>query len=138
MPEQLIYECPVFLPTLARAEKIVPPEYISCYEWFQRHEGETIPRLPHRLDRRPNTPIPLSRDAGIYIPGSSLVNYANGRRYALSVHSSGTERYADRAPIPLADGTWILDYAAHAGSDSSQGYNSALLNNLNDGIPWAL
>lgn len=135
MQSQLIYECPVLLPTLSRAAKLVPPEFIPCYEWFQKHAGETISRLPHRMLQAPATPIPLSRDSGIYIPSAARVTYDGGRKYALSVHSSGTSRYADRKPIPLADGTWVLDYAAHEGSASNQGYNIALLNCLNDGIP---
>ena len=137
MAEQLVHECPVFLPTLERAGRIVPPEFLPCYAWFLDSMGETIPRLPHRLPdaQKPDTPIPLSRDAGIYIPSSTHVEYDGGRRYALSVHSAGAGKYDDRAPIPLADGTWVLDYAAHEGKDSRQGYNSSLLNCLNDGVP---
>lgn len=137
MAAQLIYECPVLLPSLERAEKIVPAKFIPCYEWFQAKAGSMIACLPHRMDpeHRPNTPIPLSRDSGIYIPGRVHVSYDGGRRYALSIHSSGQGKYEDRKPIPLADGTWILDYAAHEGSDKSQEYNSALINCLNDGIP---
>lgn len=137
MTGSLVHECPVFLPTLDRAKKIVPPEFLPCYAWFLDNTGETIPRLPHRLPdaQKPDTPIPLSRDAGIYIPSSAHVEYDGEHRYALSVHSTGTGRYDDKAPIPLADGTWVLDYAAHEGKDSRQGYNSSLLNCLNDGIP---
>lgn len=135
MAERIVYECPVFLPTLRRAEKIVPREFVPCYEWFLTHAGETIPRLPHRMEQPPKTPIPLSRDSGIYIPSSTRVEYDGGRKYALSVHSTGGGKYDDRAPIPLADGTWILDYAAHSGSADNQGYNASLLNCLNDGVP---
>lgn len=135
MQSQLINECPVFFPTLSRAEALVPPAFVPCYEWFQNNAGEMISRLPHRMPQPPTTPIPLSRDSGIYIPSTARVTYDGGRKYALSVHSSGTSRYADRKPIPLADGTWILDYAAHEGSAANQGYNAALLNCLNDGIP---
>ena len=135
MPEQMVYECPVFLPSLSRAEKIVPPEFVSCYDWFVSNTGQTISRLPHRMAQPPSTPIPLSRDSGIYVPSAVRVHYDGNRKYALSVHSSGISRYADKKAIPLADGTWILDYAAHKGSDLKQGYNSALINCLNDGVP---
>lgn len=135
MPSQFVYECPVLLPSLARAEQIVPEQFAPCYEWFIGHAGEKISCLPHRMANKPKTPIPLSRDSGIYVPGAAHVTYTDGIRYALSVHSSGAGLYDDRKPIYLADGTWIFDYAAHSGSDLSQGYNSALLNCLNDGIP---
>ena len=135
MQSQLIYECPVLLPTLSRAEALAPPAFVPCYEWFQKNAGETIPRLPHRMTQPPATPIPLSRDSGIYIPSTARVTYDGERKYALSVHSSGASRYADRKPIPLADGTWVLDYAAHEGPASNQGYNAALLNCLIDGVP---
>ena len=135
MPAQLTYESPVFLPTLERAKKLVPQAFLSCYDWFMSNAGEKVPRLPHNMHPKPTTPIPLSRDSGIYIPGAAQVEYDGGRRYALSVHSTGHRRYNDRAPIRLADGTWVLSYAAHEGSDLSQGYNAALMNCLNDGIP---
>lgn len=135
MASQIIYECQAFCPTLDRAKRRVPEEFIPCYDWFQQNTGEMISRLPHRMENRPKTPIPLSRDAGIYIPGTSLVSYKRGRKYALSVHSSGSGLYNDRKPIHLADGTWVLDYAAHSGSDSSQNYNGSLMNCLTDGVP---
>ena len=135
MTSQIIYECQAFCPTLERAKRRVPEEFIPCYDWFQRNTGETISRLPHHMESRPQTPIPLSRDAGIYIPGASHVSYRRGRKYALSVHSSGGGAYNDRKPILLADGTWVLDYAAHSGSDTSQDYNGALMNCLSDGVP---
>lgn len=135
MPTQFVHECPVLLPSLARAEKLVPAQFVPCYEWFVANAGEKISRLPHRMERKPRTPIPLSRDSGIYVPGTAHVTYDGGRRYALSVHSSGGGRYDDRRPIHLADGTWIFDYAAHQGSDLSQGYNAALMNCLDDGVP---
>ena len=135
MPSRLIEECPVPLPTLERAKKLVPPEFLPCYAWFQKNTGESFSRLPHRMEAPPATPIPLSRDSGIYIPSVTRVEYDGGRKYALSVHSTGISKYADRRPIALADGTWILDYAAHEGPDSQQGYNQALLNCLSDGVP---
>lgn len=135
MPAQLTYESPVFLPTLERAKKLVPQAFLPCYDWFMSNAGEKIPRLPHRMGLASTLPIPLSRDAGIYVPGAAQVEYDGGRKYALSIHSTGHRRYNDRAPIPLKDGTWVLSYAAHEGSDSSQGYNTALMNCLNDGVP---
>lgn len=135
MNSQIIYECQAFCPTLRRAKRRVPEEFIPCYDWFQQNTGETIPRLPHHMKNRPRTPIPLSRDAGIYIPGASLVSYKRGRRYALSIHSNGRGAYNDRRPINLADGTWVLDYAAHSGADTRQNYNSSLMNCLTDGVP---
>lgn len=135
MPSQLVYECPVLLPTLDRAEQLVPWQFVPCYDWFIANAGNAVPKLPHHMENRPQTPIPLSRDSGIYVPGAAQVSYDGDRRYALSVHSNSTGRYDDRAPIPLADGTWILDYAAHQGSDVNQQYNRALMNCLEDGIP---
>lgn len=135
MPSQFIQECPILLPSLANAEKIVPSKFIPCYEWFLENTGKTIDRLPHRMVNRPNTPIPLSRDSGIYVPGKVHVSYDGNRRYALSVHSSGTSRYADQRPISLADKTWVLDYAAQDGIDTGQAYNEALFNCLEDGVP---
>lgn len=135
MSEDVINQCLVALPSRKRAEKYVPPEFLPCYDWFESHAGTSIARLPHRMAHRPSTPIPLSRDAGIYIPGRSQVTFRQGKRYALSVHSNIKGAYADRRPLSLADGTWILDYAAHEGSDRSQGYNEALMNCLFDGIP---
>lgn len=135
MPDDIIFECGVAFPSRRRAEKLVPPEFAPCYDWFETHAGAKIPRLPHRMEDRPSTPIPLSRDSGIYVPGEARVKFRHNKKYALSVHSNERGPYADRRPIPLADGTWILDYAAHEGSDKSQGYNTALENCLADGIP---
>ena len=135
MATQLTYESPVFLPTLERAKRLVPQGFLPCYDWFISNAGEKIPRLPHRMEHSPATGIPLSRDSGIYVPGNARVEYDGGRKYALSIHSTGHKKYDDRAPIQLADGTWVLSYAAHEGSDLSQGYNAALMNCLNDGVP---
>ena len=135
MPGQFIFECPVLLPTLERAEKIVPPEFIPCYKWFIEHTDEQIRVLPHNMKPQPDTPVPLSRLSGIHSPSASRVKYANGRRYALSIHSSNQKRYADRKPLYLPDGTWIFDYAAYEGDVVDQGYNATLLNSLTDGIP---
>lgn len=135
MQDRIVYNSPVPFFSLERAEKIVPPEFRTCYAWFIEHTGEKIPRLPHRMENPPATPIPLSRDSGIYIPSSSRVEYDGQRRYALSIHSTGKGNYDDASPIQFADGTWVLDYAAHAGKDLDQGYNAALINCLHDGIP---
>lgn len=132
--EQLVYSSPAARLSLKRAERIVPPEFIPCYRWFQRHTGTTIPQLPHHMKVRPDTPIPLSRDSGIYIPGRNQVTFSDAR-FALSIHSSGDSVYPDREAIHLKDGTWLFDYAAHAGSDKRQGYNGALLNCLRAGVP---
>ena len=58
MTSQIIYECQAFCPTLERAKRRVPEEFIPCYDWFQRNTDETISRLPHRMESRPQTPIP--------------------------------------------------------------------------------
>lgn len=131
MASQIIFECQAFLPTLERARRKVPPEFLVCYDWFQDHENSVIDKLPHHMHPRPRTPIPLSRDAGIHTPG----NVAYKRKYALSVHTGRSGKYADREPIRLEDGTWIIDYAAHEGKDTNQRYNSNLMNCLEDGIP---
>ena len=82
---------------------------------------------------KPATAIPLSRDSGIYIPGKNRVQFKQGRRYALSIHTG--KGYDDKPLFHLADGTWILDYAEHRGGADGQGYNASLKNCLNDGIP---
>lgn len=135
MPDQYIYECPVLLPTLERAERLVPPEFVPCYEWFIEHTDTIISVLPHNMKPQPDTPVPLSRLSGIHSPSAARVRYVNGRRYALSVHSGNPRRYTDRKPIHLADGTWIFDYAAYEGDAADQGYNATLLNSLTDGVP---
>lgn len=134
MDSQIIFECQAFMPTLERACKRVPKEFLPCYEWFSQNAGAIIPQLPHRMSNSPDTPIPLSRDAGIYIPSATRVTYPR-KKYALSIHSSGKAFYEDKKPISLADGTWIIDYAAYSGVDTVQGYNQALMSCLEDGIP---
>jgi hypothetical protein len=138
MSDELIFESRIALPTIKRAERLVPPEFIPCWQWFVDNEGETIPVLPHHMAQPPKTPIPLSRDSGIYCPGVSKgtaqVRYVQGRRYALSVHATGSGRYQDKSPIVRGDGTWLIDYAEHEGSDTS-GYNKVLENCLVDGVP---
>lgn len=134
----LVYECQVCYPSLARAAKRVPPQFLECYGWFQDLEDEVIPRLPHRMATPPRLPLPLSHGSGIYVPSRSRVAYRHGRTYALSVHSSSPKLYADRDRIYLPDHTWIMDYAAQSGTSAnteSQGYNRSLMNCLEDGIP---
>lgn len=133
MAGQIIYDCPVFCPSIKRAGQLVPPEFLACYNWFQDNTGNSIPKLPHRMQQKPNTPIPLSRDAGIYIPSTSRVRYLS-KRYALSIHSTGN-KYDDRPVIDLLDGTWLFEYAAHQGAAEEQGYNGSLMACLEDGIP---
>lgn len=135
MIDPVIYECRVFLPTLERAKKRVPSEFLPCYSWFSDNAGAYIPRLPHHMDPKPRTPIPLSRDSGIYTPGRERVTFLGAKSYALSIHSNDTSFYADRVPIPLSDGTWIFDYSGHEGADKRQNYNQSLMNCLADGVP---
>lgn len=139
MSDELIFESQIALPTIKRAERLVPPEFIPCWQWFADNEGETIPSLPHRMTQQPKTPIPLSADPGIYSPGVSKgtaqVRYMHGRRYALSVHATGSSRYQDKSPIARGDGTWLIDYAEQEGRNSTRDYNEALENCLVDGVP---
>lgn len=135
MAEQYVYECPIALPGLARAKAVAPQGFAACYDWFLEQTGGHIPNLPHRMEDKPNTPLKLSRDAGIHSPSDGDTVYPNGRKIALSVHVGRRSSYRDRPPLDLPDGTWILDYAAHEGSAQSQGYNESLFNCLEDGLP---
>jgi hypothetical protein len=140
MQDSLVRECPVYFPSIKRALALVPSEFEDCWRWSAQNQGQHISALPHRMREPPRTPIPLSRDAGIYIPGRSRVRFSDERhRYALSVRSSeGRGIYSDKPAISLGDGTWILDYAAHRntwGEAPGQGYNDALLNCLRDAVP---
>lgn len=58
-------------------------------------------------------------------------------RYAISVHSSDLERYPDKAPVELGDGTWVFGYSGQDNdpTPTRQNYNGWLLNCLEDGIP---
>ena len=50
MFDQTITECMIFNPTLERAFKIAPKEFVSAYQWFIDHENSEIDKLPHRLN----------------------------------------------------------------------------------------
>lgn len=135
MAEQFIFECPTVFPTLKRAKEIAPPEFAPCYDWYLEKTDAFIPVLPHRLKVKPDAPVALSRDSGIHSPSKKRVVYPLGHQYALSVHSNIRGKYSDKSPIRLADGTWILDYAAHEGEAKGQNYNECLLDCLRDGLP---
>ena len=134
MAIEAVYDCQVSFLTIKRAKKLVPEQFLSAYAWFTENTGQHISALPHRMKTdKPTTAIPLSRDSGIYIPGKDRVQFKQGRRYALSIHTG--KGYDDKPLFHLADGTWILDYAEHRGAADEQGYNTSLKNCLNDGIP---
>jgi len=97
MAERYIYESLVLRPTLDYIEQVAPPEFLPAYEWFQVNQDAHISALPHRLPEPMRVGgIPLSRDSGIYSPTKNLVDYREGKRYALSVHSDGNGNYPDR------------------------------------------
>ena len=50
MFDQIITECKIFNPTLERAFKVAPKEFVSAYQWFIDHEDSDIDKLPHRLN----------------------------------------------------------------------------------------
>lgn len=135
MAERYIYECPIALPSLARAKAIAPKGFAECYDWFEERTGRTIPCLPHNMDSHPVPRLKLSRQSGIHSPTKDDVTYESGRRYAISVHVGRRGKYKDRPPITLPDATWILDYAAHEGDAKGQEYNGWLRNCLDDGLP---
>ncbi len=133
------FECEVCFPSLQKARKHVPPEYLLGWSWFQQNEGTLIPRLPMGTATPEGMPFPLARQSGIHTPSDKRLTLNDGyRKHALSVHSNDEKRYQDRHPVQLGNGTWILDYAAQdnaTGKVDGQGYNDALFNCLNDGVP---
>lgn len=143
MFDQTITECMIFNPTLERAFKIAPKEFIPAYQWFIDHENSEIDKLPHHLEKGFNVGgISISRDSGIHSPSKDKVTYGL-KQYALSVHASnGNGRYVDGDPIFYSDGTWSIEYSEHVKSKGNQiqstMYNTFLMNCLNDGLPIGL
>lgn len=134
MAIEVVYDSQVTNLTISRARQLAPKEFGPAYNWFIENTGRHISALPHRMKAdKPNLEIPLSRDSGIYIPGKRCVQFREGRRYALSIHTG--KGYNDKPLLSLADKTWILDYSEHRGNAGEQGYNDSLINCLNDGIP---
>lgn len=132
---QTIYECQVCFPSLERAKRFVPKEFLFGWDWFQQNEGQIRP-LPYGKNKPAGSPIPLARQAGIFSPSKAVVEYL-GNRYALSVHSNDLKRYPDKEPSRLGNGTWVFDYAAQDGDDrvAGQEYNEVLMNCLDDAVP---
>lgn len=129
-------ESSIYCPSLRRAEKLVPPEFLIGYKWFKDHEGEHLERLPFADTLSEPLPITLVRQSGIHSPSENMATYKDPRHhYALSVHTSKQSRYADQPIFKLDDNTWILDYEGHSGADLSQNYNKLLDNCLRDGVP---
>ncbi len=128
-----IRECDVMNLTLSRAFRLIPSNTKSILEWYRDNEGEKCDKLPMTL--RTKDGLALCRQSGIYTPSAALVKFEGGRKYAFAIHSSHRDVYADKKQIQLKDGTWIYEYAKHTGRDKSQGYNEALLNCLEDGVP---
>lgn len=136
MAIEVVYDSQVTNLTISRARQLAPKEFEPAYNWFIENTGRHISALPHRMKAdKPNLEIPLSRDSGIYIPGKRCVQFREGRRYALSIHTG--KGYNDKPLLSLADKTWILDYSEHRGNAGEQGYNDSLINCLNDGIPFS-
>ncbi|WP_322153503.1 HNH endonuclease [Paratractidigestivibacter sp.] len=130
-----IRECEVMNLSLERAFRLIPEKAPSVLEWYRDNEGQHCSALPLASKTRTKDGLPLCRQSGIYAPSSSSVRYKKGRKYALAVHSSRRDRYADKQLIHLGDGTWIFEYARYDGPDTKQGYNEALMNCLEDGVP---
>lgn len=142
-------ECGINFLSFERACKLVPPEYLHAYKWFQEHEGERFPALPMG-QHAPKIPggIKLARQSGIHTPSyKSLDSRGAGKpRYVLSIHSEGSSAnpnapYPDEDVIKREDGTWTFDYCAHkssAGALTTQTYNGDMMNNLRDGVPVAV
>lgn len=136
MAESVVIECDIAFPSLSHALKLVPEEFAEGYRWFQAHQGEVIPRLPFGKNRPGGLSYSLARQSGIHSPSAQAMRYPT-RQYAISVHSSDLERYPDKAPIELGDGTWVFDYSGQDNNPASthQNYNGWLFNCLEDGIP---
>lgn len=142
MEDSLLYECSINRLSLERAEKLVPPEFVQAYRWFQERAGEHFDTLPMG-DHAPNLPIKLAREAGIHSPDyRNLPSKGAGKtKYVLSVHSQGQTRYDDKDVINREDGTWILDYCAHKtekGKQPQYSFNQNMMNCLYDGVPIAV
>lgn len=133
----LVFECQINFLTLERAEKLVPPEYLSAWNWFIENLGQHIPALPMGKYKPEGMKLPLARQAGIYCPSYENLpsKGASKESYVLSIHSEGQSIYPDHEKLDRPDGSWILDYYAQEGKDRSQDYNKKLLNCMRDGIP---
>ena len=125
--------------TVARAEKLVPPEFIPAWGWYQSMEGKRIPRLPMGSSAPEGIPIKLAAQRGIHTPGESSISggWRNGKKYALTVYTSG-KRYEDADIVYRPDGTWLLDYqmqSTEEGRERQWDQNTPLMNCLGDGVP---
>ena len=86
-------ESSIYCPSLRRAEKLVPPEFLIGYKWFKDHEGEHLERLPFADTLSEPLPITLVRQSGIHSPSENMATYKDPRHhYALSVHTSKQSR----------------------------------------------
>lgn len=128
-------------PSLRHAKKLVPPPFVEVWKWFMEHEGDELPKLPHRMEPKIRVAgIPISRDSGIFWPGKEWVTYQDDRLFALTIHNSNKSSYCDLPPINLGDGTWLFKYCRHEqagnrGEAKGQSYNDNLLNCLDCGVP---
>ena len=103
MAIEVVYDSQVTNLTISRARQLAPKEFEPAYNWFIGNTGRHISALPHRMKAdKPNLEIPLSRDSGIYIPGKRCVQFREGRRYALSIHTG--KGYNDSLINCLNDG----------------------------------
>ena len=136
MPFAAEYDSLVPFPRLEAAKRLVPKQFELGYDWFLAHEGQVIQQLPFGKGTPTETGYPLARQSGIHSPSEKTMTYP-GKRYVLSVHSSDLDRYPDKEPIVLDDGTWVIDYAAQDNrpSKTKQDYNGWLINCLTDGVP---
>ena len=140
--DSYIETCAICFLSIERAKKLVPPEFIEGWNWFQQRAGTTMRVLPHRDPTLNDASISLTRDAGIHSPDYKKLRSrgADKNKYVLSIHAGGS-RYNDKDLIYLEDGTWILDYCSQKperGRKATTDFNSVMMNNLRDGIPIAV
>lgn len=131
----------IVAPTLERAEKLVPPEFVEAYRWFEQQI--ILSHLPMGKHTPSGFLFPLARQSGIFSPNyQNLPSKGAGKKkYALSIHSEGQKHYNDSDILRRDDGTWILDYCAHKPSVDSREmniYNDEMMNCLVDGVPVAV
>ena len=117
--------------TLTSVFKRISDTHAAGLRWFARHEGDVGPR-PWGNHRPSDAPpeLKLVAQRGIHVP--------DGFSFALSVNSTRKSRYGDGKPLSLADGTWLLPYAEHAGGDGAGAesrWNRGLMRCLREHVP---
>lgn len=135
-----VYECPLNEPSVDRAYKLVPSEFIPAWNWFSAMEGQSIQALPMGRYAPTGLPIKLCAERGIHKPKDEDISggWVNGIPFALSIHQSKKSRYDDRDVINRPDGTWTYEYKAHKteeGRRKTWDHNKPLMNCMEHGVP---